>query len=211
MASQLAVISARARRLHKLLAQADDITTSTQVGKLMEEAAEVAQADLAADTDGLIHELADVIIVAAQCALAADTDGLDLLWDELADTLAADCRRTWRSYGGVIRHSAPWTGAELEEAASAASTTIEPDPARPGTARVTIHAIIPGSLPPKLAGMRPDVMHDFAADLLAHTRLAPPVGRHLAISDVTVEDGVLTVHGTLTSTEGAPRPEETSW
>lgn len=211
MTSQLAVISARARRLHRLLSQAGEVTTSTQAGKIMEEAAEVAQADLAGDTAGIIHELADVIIAASQCALAATPDGLDLLWDELADTLDADCRRSWREYGGVIRHSAPWTDDEIEDAAFTAATTITPDPSRPGTASITVCAIIPSSLPPKLAGMGPDVMHDFAQDLLDHTRLAPPAGRHLAISDVTVEDGVLTIHGTLTSTEGAARPEETSW
>ena len=211
MTSQLAAISARARRLHHLLSQAGEVTTSTQAGKIMEEAAEVAQAGLTGDTAGLIHELADVIIAASQCALAATPDGLDLLWDELADTLAADCQRSWRDYGGVIRHSPPWTEAEIEAAAEAAATTISPDPGRPGTASVTIHTLIPGSLPQKLAGMRPDAMYDFARNLIDHTRLAPPAGRHLAISDVTVEDGILTVHGTLTSTEGAPLPEEASW
>ena len=199
MTSQLAVISVRARRLHHLLSRAGDVTTSTQAGKIMEEAAEVAQADLAGDTCAIIHELADVIIAASQCALAASPDGLDLLWDELADTLAADCRRDWREYGGVIRHSPPWAEADIEAAAFTATTNISPDPGRPGTARVPIHAIIP------------DIMHDFAQAMIDHTRLVPPAGRHLAIEDVTVEDGILTVHGTLTSTEGADRPEETSW
>lgn len=211
MTSQLAVISARGRRLHKLLSEAGEVTTSTQAGKIMEEAAEVAQADLAGDTADIIHELADVIIAASQCALAASPDGLDLLWDELADTLAADCRRSWRDYGGVIRHSTPWSAAEIESAAETASTSIRQDPGRPGTARVVVVAAIPGSLAPKLAGMRPDVMHDFAKDLLGHSRLAPPAGRHLDVADTTVTDGVLTIRGSLTSTEGADRPEETSW
>ena len=211
MTSQLAVISARTRRLHRLLTEAGDVTTSTQAGKIMEEATEVAQADLAGDTAGVIHELADVIIAASQCALAAGPDGLDLLWDELADTLDADCRRSWREYGGVIRHSTPWTAAEVEDAAFTAVTSLASDHDRPSTARVTVRAIIPGSLPPKLAGMDGTVMHDFAQEMLGHTSLAAPAGRHLAIEDVTVEDGILTVHGTLTPTDGAARPEEVSW
>lgn len=211
MTSQLTVISARARKLHKLLSRAGEVTTSTQTGKIVEEAAEVAQADLAGDTADIIHELADVIIAASQCALAASPDGLDLLWDELADTLAADCRRSWRDYGGVIRHSAPWTAAELESAAETASTSIRPNTAAPGEAHVVVAAATPSSLVQKVRGMRPDVMHDFAQDLLDHSRLAPPPGRHLAIDDVTVEDGVLTVRGTLTARECADRPEETSW
>ena len=211
MTSQLAVISARARRLHRLLSETGEVTTSTQAGKIMEEAAEVAQADLAGDTCAIIHELADVIIAASQCALAATPDGLDLLWDELADTLAADCRRSWRDYGGIIRHSAPWTDAEIEDAAFTAVTTIMQDTSRPGAASITIRAIIPSSLPPKLTGMRPDVMHAFARDMVDNTSIAPPPGRHLDISDVTVADGTLTIHGTLTSTEDAARPEETSW
>lgn len=211
MTSQLAVISARARRLHKLLSETGEVTTSSQTGKIMEEASEVAQADLAGDTADIIHELADVIIAASQCALAASPDGLDLLLDELADTLDADCRRSWHDYGGVIRHSPPWTSAEVESAAKTAATSIRPDPDRPGTARVVIIIAIPGSLAPKLAGMDGTVMAGFAQDLLGHTRLAPPAGRRLTIKDVTVEDGVLTIRGSLTAADGADRPEETSW
>ncbi len=211
MASQLAVISARARRLHRLLSQAGDISTSSQAGKIMEEAGEVAQADLAGDTDSLIHELADVIIAASQCALAATPDGLDILWDEIADTLAADCLRSWRSYGGVIRHSAPWSDDEIQTAAETALTSISPDPDTPGTAHVTIAASIPGSLPAKLRGMHPGVMAVFAEDLLAHSRLAPPAGRHVTIADTTVEDGIITIRGTLTASEGADSPGEVSW
>ena len=211
MTSQLAVISARARRLHTLLSEAGEVTASTQAGKIMEEAAEVAQADLAGDTAAIIHELADVIIAASQCALAVSPDGLDLLWDELADTLDADCHRSWRDYGGVIRHSAPWTAAEIESAAETAGTSIRPEPDRPGTARVVIVAAIPGSLAPKLAGMDGTVMSDFAQDLLDHTRLAPPAGRCLTIKDATIEDGVLTVRGSLTTCDAADRPQETSW
>lgn len=211
MASQPAAISARTRRLHRLLSQAGEVTTSSQAGKIMEEAAEVAQADLAGDTGSLIHELADVIIAAAQCALAASPDGLDLLWDELADTLAADCRRSWRDYGGVIRHSAPWLGDEIQAAAETALTSLRPDSETPGTAHVTVTATIPGSLPQKLAGMHPGVMHTFAEDLLAHTRLAPPAGRHLTVADTTVSDGIITIRGTLTTSEGADQPGEVSW
>ena len=211
MTSQLAVISARARRLHRILSQAGEVTTSTQAGKIMEEACEVAQADLAGDTADIIHELADVIIAASQCALAATPDGLDLLWDELADTLDADCHRRWRDYGGIIRHSPPWTAAEVESAAETAGTSIRPDPDRPGAASVVIVAAIPGSLAPKLRGMDGTVMADFAQDLLDHNRLASPAGKHLAIEDVTVEDGIITIHGTLTSTESAALPEEVSW
>lgn len=211
MTSQLAIISVRARKLHQLLSQAGDITTSTQAGKIMEEAGEVAQADLAGDTIGIIHELADVIIAASQCALAASPDGLDLLWDELADTLAADCHRSWREYGGVIRHSPPWTAAEIESAAETAGISISPDPGQDGTAGVVIVTAIPSSLAPKSHGMDGTVVYDFTQDLLGHPRLAPPAGRHLDVTDVTVKDGVLTVHGTLTPTEDAARPEETSW
>lgn len=211
MTSQLAVISARARRLGQLLAAAGEVTTSSQAGKIMEEATEVAQADLAGDTEHLIHELADVIIAASQCALAADPDGLDLLWQELADTLDADCRRSWRDYGGVIRHSAPWSDAEIEAAAETALASISPDPDRPDTALVTILAAIPGSLPQKLRGMDPSVMSDFAEDLLDHTRLAPPAGRRVTVADTTVKDGVIIIRGTITATEGAARPGEVSW
>lgn len=211
MTSQLAVISARARRLHRLLSQAGEVTTSTQAGKIMEEAAEVAQADLTGDAADIIHELADVIIAASQCAIAASPDGLDLLWDELADTLDADCHRNWRDYGGVIRHSAPWTAAEIESAAETAGTSIRPDPDRPGTASVVVVVAIPSGLAPKLHGMDGTVMHDFAKALLDHSRLAPPADKHLAVTDVTVADGILTVYGSLTSTEGAARPEEASW
>ena len=211
MTSQLAVISARTRKLHKLLSETAPVTVSSQANKIMEEATEVAQCALAGDTADTIHELADVIIVATQCALAATPDGLDLLWDALADTLAADCRRDWHDYGGVIRHSAPWTSAEIMETAEAAAVTISPDPNRPGTAHVTVRAPIPSGLPPRLRGMRPDVMSDFAADLLGHTRLAPPPGRQLAITDTTVGDGTLAIRGILTACEAAARPEETSW
>lgn len=211
MASQLAVISARTRRLHQALNQAGEVTTSTQAGKIMEEAAEVAQADLAGDTAATIHELADVIIAASQCALAACPDGLDLLWDEIADTLYADCRRSWRDYGGVIRHSAPWGDDEIQAAAETALTSLSPDPDRPGTARATITAALPDSLPQKLRGMDPGVMHDFAADLLAHSRLAPPEGRHASIVEVTVADGTITVRATITAADGAARPGEVSW
>ena len=211
MTSRLAVISARARRLHRLLSQAGDVTTSTQADKIMEEAGEVVQADQIGETLDIIHELADVIIAASQCALAATPDGLDLLWDELADTLLADCRRNWRSYGGVIRHSAPWFANEIESAAETADISIRPDPDRPGTDGVVIVAAIPGGLAPRLHGMDGSVMADFARDLLDHTRLAPPAGRNLDVTDVTVEDGVLTAHGTLTACGGADKPEETSW
>lgn len=211
MTSQLAVISARARRLHKLLSEAGEVTTSSQTGKIMEEAAEVAQADLAGDTAGIIHELADVIIAASQCALAASPDGLDRLWDELADTLDADCHRSWRDYGGVIRHSAPWTAAEIESAAETAGISIRPDPGRPGTARVVIIAALPSRLAPKLCGLDGTVMFDFAKDLLGHSRLAPPAGRRLDVSDVTVEDGVLTIRAILAAADGPSGPEETSW
>lgn len=211
MTIQLAIISARARRLYQLLSEAGEVTTSSQTGKIMEETSEVAQCDLAGDTAGIIHELADVIIAASQCALAATPDGLDLLWDELADTLDADCHRNWRAYGGVIRHSPPWTSAEIESAAETAGVSIRPDPSQPGTACVVIVATLPCSLAPRLHGMGLDAVHNFAQDLLDHASLAPTAGKHLAVSGVTVDDGILTVHGTLTSTEGAPRPEETSW
>lgn len=211
MTSQLAVISARAHRLHRLLSQAGEATASSQAGKIMKEAAEVAQADLAGDTADLIHELADVIIAASQCALAVTPDGLDLLWDELADTLAADCRRSWRDYGGVIRHSAPWSDDEIEAAAETAITSLSPDPDTPGVADATVCAAIPGSLPGKLRGMDPSVMRTFAEGLLAHSRFAPPAGRHATIADVTVEDGTITIRGTLTACEGADQPGEVSW
>ena len=211
MTSQLAIISARARRLYQLLSKAGEVTTSSQASKIMEEAAEVAQCALADDTADTSHELADVIIAASQCALAASPDGLDLLWDELADTLDADCRRNWRDYGGVIRHSAPWTAAEIESAAETAGTSIRPDPDRPGTASVVVVAAIPSSLAQKLHGMDGTVMADFAQDLLDHTRLAPPAGKHLYVADTTVTNGVLTIRGSLTTTDGASSPEETSW
>lgn len=211
MASQLAVVSARARRLHRILSRAADLTPAGQTVKILEEAGEAAQAADAHDFGELMHELADVIVAATQAALSVDPDGLDLLWDELADTLDEDCRRDWHSYGGVIRHSAPWTRAEVEETAEAATVTISPDPGRTGTAHVTVRAPIPAGLPPRLRGMRPDVMSDFAADLLSHTRLAPPPGRRLTIADTTVGDGTLTVCGTLTACEGAARAKEASW
>lgn len=213
MASQLAVVSARARRLHRFLSQAGRLTPASQAVKISEEAGEAAQAADARDFDQFVHELADVIVACTQAALSADPDGLDILWQELADTLEADLARDWRATAsGVIRHRPrTWSQADLD--AIAAQSVIELRTRRPGapamavTVRARTTAMVRKAVRAAQAG---GDLRLLASDLLARTRHALPDGDECAVDDARWDGHTLTVTATITRWEPAwtvPHPD----
>lgn len=201
MASQLAVISARARRLHRTLAQAGRLTPASQAVKILEEAAEAAQAADARDFAQFMHELADVIVACSQAAMSADPDGLDILWQELADTLEADLARDWRATAsGVIRHRPrTWSQADLD--AIAAQSVIELRTDRPGaptmtaTVRARTTARVRKAVRAAAAGGDLPLM---ASDLLTRPRLVPHDGDTCTVDGATWDGRILTVTATIT-------------
>ena len=200
MASQLAVVSARARRLHRILSRTAGLTPAGQAAKVCEEAAEAAAAAAAGDFGGLVHELADVIVAATQTALTADPDGLDVLWDELVDTLAADLARDWHvTASGVIRHRPrTWTQADLDAIAEQAVTELRAARPAAGRVRVTVRARTGGRARPAARGAwAGGDLRLLASDLLARTRLAPCGGDTCTVDDVSWDGRTLTVVATL--------------
>lgn len=201
MASQLAVVSARARRLHHILSQAGRLTPASQAVKILEEAAEAAQAADARDFGQFVHELADIIVVCSQAALSAGPDGLDILWQELADTLEADLARDWRATAsGVIRHRPrTWSQADLD--AIAAQSVIElRSPGRPGapTLAVTVRARTTARVRKVVrAAQAGGDLRLLASDLLARTRLAPYGDDACTVDDASWDGRTLTVVATL--------------
>lgn len=207
MASQLAVISARARRLHRILSQAGRLTPASQGVKILEEAAD------AHDSAQFVHELADVIIACTQAALAADPDGLDILWQELADTLEADLARDWRATAsGVIRHRPrTWSQAGLD--AIAAQSVTELRTCRPGapTMTATVRARTTAKVRKAVrAAQAGGDLRLLASDLLARTRLAPHDGCTCTVDDARWDGRTLTVTATITRQRPAwtvPHPD----
>lgn len=200
MASQLAVISARARRLHHILSQVTDLTPAAQAAKILEEAGEAAQAADRRDFGQFVHELADVIVACSQAALSADPDGLDILWQELADTLEADLSRDWRvTASGVIRHRPrTWSKADLD--AIAAQSVTEIRTARPGgrQAAVTVRVRPAGQARTAVRGAAAGGdLRLLASDLLARTRLAPHGEDTCTVDDASWDGHTLTVTATL--------------
>lgn len=213
MTSQLAVISARARRLHRALAQAGRLTPASQAVKILEEAGEAAQAVDARDFTQFMHELADVIVACSQAAMSAAPDGLDILWQELADTLEDDLARDWRgSASGVIRHRPrTWSRADLD--AIAAQSVIELRTDRPGappitaTVRARTTARVRKAVRAAAAG---GDLRLLASDLLARTRLAPYDGDTCTVDDAAWDGHTLTVTATITRQRPAwtvPHPD----
>lgn len=201
MASQLAVISARARRLHRILSQAGRLTPASQAVKILEEAGEAAQAADAHDFGQFVHELADVIIACSQAALAADPDGLDILWQELADTLEADLARDWRATAsGVIRHRPrTWSQADLDAIAAQSVTELRP-PSRLGapTMAATVRARTTARVRKVVrAAQAGGDLRLLASDLLARTRLAPRDGDTCTVDDASWDGHTLTVVATI--------------
>lgn len=201
MASQLAIISARARRLHHILSQAGRLTPASQAVKILEEAGEAAQAADARDFDQFIHEIADIIVACSQAALSADPDGLDILWEELAGTLEADLARDWRATAsGVIRHRPrTWSQSDLDAIAAQSVTELRP-PARLGapTMAVTVRARTTARVRKAVrAASAGGALRLLASDLLARTRLAPYVEDTCAVDDVSWDGHTLTVVATL--------------
>lgn len=200
MASQLAVISARARRLHHILSQAGRLTPASQAVKILEEAGEAAQAADARDFAQFVHELADIIVACGQAALSADPDGLDILWQELADTLEADLARDWRATAsGVIRHRPrTWSQADLDAIAAQSVTELRTD--RPGAAAMAATVRAPTTARVRKAVRAASAGGDLrllASDLLARTRLAPYCEDTCAVDDVSWDGRTLTVVATI--------------
>lgn len=201
MPSQLAVISARARRLHHILSQAGRLTPASQATKILEEAGEAAQAAYRRDFDQFLHELADIIVACCQAALAADPDGLDMLWQELADTLEADLARDWRATAaGVIRHRPrTWSQADLDAIAAQSVTELRP-PGRPGapTMAATVRARTTARARKAVrAASAGGDLRLLASDLLARTRLAPCDGDTCTVDDASWDGHTLTVVATI--------------
>ena len=200
MASQLAVVSARARRLHRVLSRAADLTPAGQAAKVCEEAAEVRDAAAAGDYCQLMHELADVIVAATQTALVADPDGLDILWQELADTLAADLARDWHvTAAGVIRHRPrTWTQHDLD--AIAEQAIVELRTARPGSSQVHVTVRVRATGQARKAvrdAAAGDDLRLLASGLLAETRLAAGRGDTCTLGDARWDGRTLTVTATI--------------
>lgn len=200
MPSQLAVISARARRLHRILSRTAGLTPAVEAAKVCEEAAEAAAAAAAGDSGGLMHELADVIVAATQTALTADPDGLDVLWQELADTLAADLARDWHvTASGVIRHRPrTWAQADLDAIAEQAVTELRT--ARPGSGRVraTIRVRPVGRARTAVRGASAGGdLRLLASGLLAQTRLSGRPDDTISLDDARWDGHTLTVTATL--------------
>lgn len=201
MASQLAVISARARRLHRILSQAGRLTLTSQAVKIMKEAGEAAQAADARDFDQFIHELADIIVACSQAALSADSDGLDILWQELADTLEADLARDWRATAsGVIRHRPrTWSQADLDAIAAQSVTELRADRPGAGSITATVRARTTARVRKAVrASQAGGDLRLLASDLLARTRLAPCDGDTCTVDDAAWDGHTLTVTATIT-------------
>ena len=201
MASQLAVISARARRLHHILSQAGRLTPGSQAVKILEEAGEAAQAADARDFDQFVHELADIIVACSQAALSADPDGLDILWQELADTLEANLARDWQATAsGVIRHRPrTWSQADLDAIAAQSVTELRPPsrlgaPTMAATVRASTTARVRKAVRAAQAG---GDLRLLASDLLARTRLAPCDGDTCTVDDASWDGRTLTVTATI--------------
>lgn len=214
MPSQLAVISARSRRLHRILSQAGRLTPASQAVKILEEAGEAAEAADRRDFGQFVHELADIIVACTQAALSADSDGLDILWQELADTLEADLARDWRATtSGVIRHRPrTWSQADLD-AIAALSVTELCTPGRLGaptmaaTVRARTTARVRKAVRAASAG---GDLRLLASDLLARTRLAPCDGDTCTVDDASWDGRTLTVAATITRRQPAwivPSPD----
>lgn len=213
MPSQLAVISARARRLHHILSQVGRLTPPSQAVKILEEAGEAAQAADARDFDQFVHELADVIVACTQAALAADPDGLDVLWQELADTLEADLARDWRATASGVIHHRPciWSQADLDAIAAQSVTELRTDrtgaPAIAATVRARTTARVRKAVRAAQAG---GGLRLLASDLLARTRLAYPDGDECTVDDARWDGHTLTVTATVTRRKPAwtvPHPD----
>lgn len=201
MASQLAVISARARRLHRILSQAGRLTPASQAAKILEEAGEAAQAADRRDFAQFVHELADIIVACCQAALSADPDGLDILWQELAETLEADLARDWRATAsGVIRHRPrTWSQADLDAIAAQSVTELR-SPGRLGapTMAVTVRARTTARVRKAVrAASAGGDLRLLASDLLARTRLAPYGEDMCTVDDASWDGHTLTVVATL--------------
>lgn len=204
MASQLAVISARARRLHRILSQSGRLTPASQAVKILEEAGEAARAADARDFDQFVHELADIIVACSQAALSADPDGLDILWWELADTLEADLARDWRATAsGVIRHRPrTWSQSDLDAIAAQSVTELRRAgrggaPTMAATVRARTTARVRKAVRAASAG---GDLRLLASDLLARTRLAPYGRDACTVDDVSWDGHTLTVVATIVRT-----------
>ena len=200
MASQLAVVSARARRLHRILSRTAGLTPAGQAAKVCEEAAEAAAAVAAGDFGGLVHELADVILAPTQTALTADPDGLDSLWDELADTFAADLARDWHvTASGVIRHRPrTWAQADLDAIAEQAVTELRAARPAAGRVRVTVRARTAGRARTAVRGAwAGGDLRLLASDLLTRTRLSARPDDTISVDDARWDGRTLTVTATL--------------
>lgn len=202
MASQLAVISARARRLHRILSRVGRLTPASQAVKILEEAGEAAQAADARDFGQFVHELADIIVACSQAALSADPDGLDILWQELADTLEADLARDWRATAsGVIRHRPrTWSQADLDAIAAQSVTELR-TPGRLGapTMAATVRARTTARARKAVRAVSAGGdLRLLASDLLARTRLAPSGEDTCTVDDVSWDGHTLTVAATIT-------------
>lgn len=214
MPSQLAVISARARRLHHILSQPGRLTLTSQTVKILEEAGEAAQAADARDFDQFIHELAGIIVACSQAALSADPDGLDILWQELADTLESDLARGGQATAsGVIRHRPrTWSQADLDAIAAQSVTELRA-PSRPGapTMAVTVRARTTARVRKAVrAASAGGDLRLLASDLLARTRLAPLGVDACTVDDASWDGHTLTVAATITRQRPAwvvPHPD----